>query len=692
MSETVEEFHLDFFNEVRAHADAGGQFIETTFLEHYAEWLVNAGELETFDVAQYATRRSDGAIMDRVDGYGGDPNDAEGVLSLAILDFSADPQVASLTGTDVTNAFRKLEQFARKSFDPGFRALLEESSPGYGLAELIHARRGSINRIRLFLISNRNLSSRSREMEAGDLNGVPITYNVWDIGRLHRLVASGRGKEDIVIDLDAEFGQRLPCLPAHVGGDGYEAYLSVVPGDLLSRVYEKWGARLLESNVRSFLQARGGVNKGIRNTILNDPGMFFAYNNGVTATAERVETVVENGTTYISQLTNLQIVNGGQTTASIFSARKKDKAELGRIFVQMKLSVVDPDRAVEVVPKISEFANSQNKVNAADFFANHPFHIRMEEFSRRIWAPAPDGSFKQTKWFYERARGSYDNERAYLTKAKKDAFDAEYPKAQRFAKTDLAKFEMVWEGGPDLVSKGAQKTFAEYAKLTGQRWDKDSNSINEHYFRAAVAKAIVFRNLERLISEQQWYQAEGGYRAQIVAYTIAKFGHLLKASGLTLDFDAIWREQGVPSALARCLVDLAEVVRPAIVNPDSTVANISEWAKKSACWSRVQELPFEIPESLDAFLLDPQAKRAIAKDAKSIQRLDNGIEAQSRVLRLGNGAWSRAGAYAQQRKLFGPKEHDLLALAARRNAVPTEKQCLRLVELLDELEREGFTG
>ena len=692
MSKAVEAFHEEFFNEVRAHADAGGRFMETTFLEDYGEWLINAGELDTFDVAQYATRTSNGAVLDRVDGYGGDPIESDGVLSLAVVDFSPDPAMASLKGSEVTGAFKKLDQFLRKSFETNFREQLEESSPGYGLAELIHTRRASITRIRLFLISNRNLSSKSKEIDAGSLGDIPVTYNVWDIGRLQRLVTSGRGKEDIQIDFLEEFGQRLPCLPAHVGGDGYEAYLSIVPGGLLSRIYDRWGARLLESNVRSFLQARGGVNKGIRNTILNDPGMFFAYNNGITATAEHVETIVENGTTYISRLTNLQIVNGGQTTASIFSAGKKDKAELGRIFVQMKLSVVHPDRAMEVVPRISEFANSQNKVNAADFFANHPFHIRMEEFSRRIWAPAPDGSFKQSKWFYERARGSYDNARAYLTKAKRDAFDTEYPKIQRFAKTDLAKFEMVWEGCPDLVSKGAQKTFGEYAKLAGQRWDNDSDAINELYFRAAVAKAIVFRNLERLVSEQQWYQAEGGYRAQIVAYTIAKFDDLLKARRLALDFDAIWKEQAIPPSLARTLAKLAEVVRPAIVQPDSTVANISEWAKKSACWSRVQALPFELPDELDFLLLDPQAKKAVSKDAKAAQKRDNGIDAQARVLKLGNSMWSRAGSYAAKRKLLSPTDHSLIGLAAKRGTIPTEKQSLRLVEALLELEADGFTG
>ena len=151
---------------------------------------------------------------------------------------------------------------------------------------------------------------------------------------------------------------------------------------------------------------------------------------------------------------------------------------------------------MEVVPRISEYANSQNRVNAADFFANHPFHITLEQFSRRIWAPAGDGSFKQTKWFYERARGSYADARANLTPAKRKSFDEEYPKVQNFTKTDLAKFEMVWEGVPHIVSKGAQHNFAEYAGFIGQKWKKDSNSINELYFKTVVAKAIIFRRLE----------------------------------------------------------------------------------------------------------------------------------------------------------------------------------------------------
>ena len=212
-------------------------------------------------------------------------------------------------------------------------------------------------------------------------------------------------------------------------------------------------------------------------------------------------------------------------------------------FLQMKLSVVDPERATRLVPKISEFANSQNRVNAADFFSNHPFHVRIEEFSRRIHAPSADGTFRESKWYYERARGQYADARARLTPAQRRKFDLENPRPQLLNKTDLAKYVSVWEGLPQEVSLGAQKNFAEFARRIGQRWTKASNSFNEDWYREAVAKAIVFKATERLVSNAPWYQ--GGYRANIVAYAIAKTAYDIKERRCSVDFPKIWRRQAV---------------------------------------------------------------------------------------------------------------------------------------------------
>ena len=241
------------------------------------------------------------------------------------------------------------------------------------------------------------------------------------------------------------------------------------------------------------------MNKGIRQTLEGDPAMFFAYNNGLTATAEAVTTESRDGQIVLTRLRNLQIVNGGQTTASIYAARRA-KVDLSRVFVQMKLSIVDQARAGDVVPRISEYANSQNRVNAADFFANHPFHVRIEGFSRRMFAPSPDGTFRETKWFYERTRGQHADARALLTPAQRKKFDLENPRAQVFSKTDLAKYHNAWGGKLDKVSLGAQKNFADFAQAIGAAWKKDEDAFNEGWFREAVAKAILFRAAEKVVS------------------------------------------------------------------------------------------------------------------------------------------------------------------------------------------------
>ena len=685
MKMSIEEFHEDFFNQARASADAEGQFLETTFLEQFGSYLVDSGEFDTFDLAQY--RAAKGM---RVDGYAGDPLECDGMLTLAICDFRPDVGIESLTRTELEQILKRLENFLKAALDDSFRDQLEESSEGYGLAELISARRSTISRVRLLVISNRTLSRSVEGLDATTIAGLPVTYDVWDISRLYRLVMSGKGKEDIEIDLVSEFGSSLPCLPAHIGSSDYQAFLAVIPGDLLARIYDRWGARLLEQNVRCFLQARGNVNKGIRNTILNDAGMFFAYNNGITATAELVETETVEGVTSITKLHNLQIVNGGQTTASIFSARKKDKAELEQVFVQMKLSVVDPSRSIEVVPKISEYANSQNRVNAADFFANHPFHVRMEEFSRRIWAPASDGSFKQTKWFYERARGQYLDAKSLLTPAAKKKFEQEYPKAQCFTKTDLAKFEGVWEDIPHIVSKGAQHNFAQFARMIGQRWAKDRDQFNELYFRSAIARAIIFRGTEKLISTQKWY--DGGYRAQIVAYTIAKLADLVKERNRSVDFETIWKRQQPSDAMTNALELVAAAVQGIVTNPDAGTGNITEWAKKQACWARVKALKIELPSAFVDELLAPSDVKAVKKDAKKVQQIDDGIGAQTRVLGLGAQFWSAAHAFANANRLLSPTERGVLETASKMpNRIPSEKQCGIAVQALAELEQSGFT-
>jgi len=683
MNDQIKEFQHDLFQEILGGADARGKFLEEEFLSHFTDHLIDAGEFDTFDPAYYPPKRGM-----RVDGYAGDPEENDGILTLFVADFHTQEEAGTLTRTEAETFFRRLARFYEAALKPAFHQELEETTEGFGLAEMIHARHSRISRIRMFLLSNHILSARVSGLPEGRIQDIPVTYNIWDVSRLYRLVSSRKGREDIRIDLLEEFGEGLPCLPASVGEDAYQAYLVVVPARILSDLYDRWGARLLEQNVRCFLQGRGKVNKGIRNTILNEAGMFFAYNNGITATAESIETSSNGGAASIVGLRNLQIVNGGQTTASLFSAAKKDRADLNHIFVQMKLSVVSPERAMEMVPNISRYANTQNRINAADFFANHPFHIRMEEISRRLWAPSPDSSYHESKWFYERARGQYLDAKAHLTTAQKKKFERDFPRSQCFTKTDLAKFENVWERIPHIVSKGAQFNFADYAGRIGQRWEKNPHQFNEMYFRHVVAKAIIFRKLEKIVMDQPWYN--GGYRANIVAYTLSKLADLVQERGRVMDFDDVWKRQDLSPALRETLIATSAAVHEVIVNPDSGIQNITEWAKKQACWQRVQALTVTLPAAFLEEMLDPSEEKTIQREAQQVQKIDNGIDAQKKVLELGAAFWRASLEWDRSRRVLTEKDHQIMAVAAAIPVkLPTEKQSLHLIGVLERLREEA---
>ena len=682
MAVDIAGYHEELFQEVHGLADADGRFAEDAFFEVFTGALTDSGEIEAADRVYYTSPRGI-----RVDGYGGDPVASDGVLSLIISDFSQSQEIATLTATDMNATFRRLSNFLERTLDEAFRNSLEESAPVFGLADLIAARWPSVCRVRLFLISNRVLSSRIDGREAGELQGIPITYSVWDLGRIHRYATSGQERENFLVSLD-EFGGPLALLPAHMEVADYESYLAVIPGNQLARIYDRWGARLLEQNVRVFLQARGKVNQGIRNTLTNNPEMFFAYNNGIAATAESVETVQSPDGLLLTGMRNFQIVNGGQTTASIHAALRNKEMDLTRVFVQMKLSIVEPTRAMEIVPKISEFANSQNRVSAADFFSNHPFHVRVEGFSRRLFAPSIDGSFRQSKWFYERARGQYQDARGGLTEAERRRFDLEYPKKQVFTKTDLAKFLNVWREKPHVVSGGAQKNFADFAASIGREWNSNSDGFNEMFYREAVAKAIVFRSVEKLVTEQPWYQ--GGYRANVVAYAIAKLAYDISQRGESINFDRIWRAQGVSAGLQEALVVAAKAARDVIVDSPESMRNVTEWAKQQACWNRVMRLDVEWPQTLGRELLSTtdrmEAKRSAIKD----QRMLNGIEAQTIVVQAGSMFWDEVNAWGMAKGVLSPDETEILGVAASVPAkIPSERQSLRAIEILRRLHEEG---
>lgn len=682
---TIEEFASEFFQDVLAEADARGQFVEDAFFNKFCEHLLEAGELESADRSAYRGAPRRGI---RVDGYG--ISDDPQTFSLLISEFKQSREIHRLTGSEMDAIFRRLSNFLQLALDRKWRNALEETSPGFGLADLLASRWGRITRVRLFLITNRQLSERVDGRQAVDVDGRTVTYSVWDIGRLFRQATVGRGRESIEVDLSGSFGGPIAVLPAQQVDADYNSYLAIMPGKVLAEIYDRWGPRLLEQNVRVFLQGRNKVNKGIKATIENEPNMFFAYNNGITATAKEVDIQHKGGRMLLRKLEDFQIVNGGQTTASIHAAHRS-KVDVSSTFVQMKLSVVDPSLAEELVPNISRFANLQNRVTDSDFFSNHPFHIRIEGFSRRMFAPSADGTFRQSKWFYERSRGQYADARSGLTTVQRRKFDIENPRKQLFSKTDLAKFVMVWEQDPHIVSLGAQKNFSVFATRIGKRWQESSNDFNEAWYREAIAKAIIFKSTERLVSDQPWY--EGGYRANIVAYAISRLAHDLVKTRCAIDFEKIWRHQDPTESTKHALAISAKAAHGILISPHAGISNVTEWAKKQACWKQVSDLHIDWPAQFLDELISIEARRDAARSARREQRELDGLESQIAVVGAGADFWRKTLSWGRTRSsLTGTEAGILSMLADSRGAVPTDRQASKAIQTLRRLQSEGYAG
>ncbi|MBY0579437.1 MAG: AIPR family protein [Burkholderiales bacterium] len=682
----IEEFFHDFRQDLLSGAEAREDFLEAEFALSATKELEESGAIEGFEPCHYKAPRGM-----RVDGYW--LNDDGISIDLFIVDFANREVLESLTRSDVDALFKRIENFFTACALKGLYSELEETSPGYGLARDISNRAETFAKVNFYLLSERLLSQTLQAIDDKSYQGWTFSYNIWDISRLHRIRTSRGAKEEVVIDFETMFGQGIPCLPAHLRSADYESYLMVMPATILGELYGKYGDRLLEQNVRCFLQARGKVNKGIRSTILTDPEMFFAYNNGITATAREVITESKADGIYIREIKDLQVVNGGQTTASLFHTSRKDKASLEKIFVQMKLSVVDSEKGEEVIPRISEYANTQNKVNAADFFSNHPFHIRMEEFSRRLWAPPQQGALRESKWFYERARGQYSDAQAKVSKAEKKKFLAEFPSSQMLSKTDLAKFENVWDEKPTYVNLGAQKNFAQYAKRIGQEWAKNPDNFNELYYKRAIARAILFRKTEKIVSAQPWYS--GGYRANIVAYTLALLSKLCADMGKSFDFMKVWETQDITGVMKGAIEITAKVVSDSIMTPMAGISNISEWCKKEACWDGLQlkssELKTLLPKQFLNSLVSKEDVVEELKSAAKVQKIDNGIEAQKKILSIPAAKWRQIMDAGNEKDIFSPMEMGILQVAAKIPVkIPSEKQSLILIDVLAKADIEGI--
>lgn len=599
--------------------------------------------------------------------------------------YNENEMLTSVSRTDIDAAVKRGIQLYRRATSDLYAAF-EKDSDTYEFAITLHNEKTKIKKVRIIALTNGTV--KSIPFKKIDLSGVDVSFSVWDIDRLYRCVTSGKMRETIEIDFEESFGVTIPCIENQTS-DKYSVYLAILSGELLANIYEEYGPRLLERNVRSFLQAKGKVNKGIRDSLRDEPDMFLAYNNGISVTAESVEIVRdENGKPSIKKIRDMQIVNGGQTTASIYNARKDKRinADLSRVFVQMKLSVISmAENMDEIVPKISAYSNTQNKIQMADFSANDPFHRKIEELSRITWAPAQGGQ-KPKNWFYERARGQYsDMLSKESTTLRKKAYKESHP---LFTKTDLAKYENTWDQLPFWVSEGAQKNFKKFTIRLAER----GNFVpDEKYYQRLIAKAILFRRTEKLVQQQQY----GGYRANIVTYTIA---YLSYVTGQRIELEAIWRTQALSTALEENIVEISKFVQQMIVNPPGG-ANVGEWCKKLQCWNDIKGHDYQLSTDLRAELVNTTNQSAVVSSSSKavVSSLNVTTEDELAVIdkafTIPASEWFALSRWAKETDNFQGWQRSLLfsvgQLVARRRK-PSYKQAVQALKVYDEAVQKGF--
>ena len=567
----LSEFLLETQSEVRAQMNDGSPFAEMVFSEVVMQHMAEIGM--TFEpVVCHFNGKIGNAIL-RLSGYA--MSDEADQLDLFVSLYEGVDELTPVPDADTRMAVEQCIRFLSLCAEGKMAAKLDPSSDVLSLAITIQEIYNSLEQVRVFVLTDK--VAKAKSFKTREIAGKSVRLEVMDIERLYRHWSEGKPRDELVVDFIEVSGSPLPCVFVPGESSEYDYALTAIPGEALRFVYERFGARLLEANVRSFLSVKGkGVNAGIQNTLRTAPGNFMAYNNGVVLVVDemRLNKTVD-GAAGIAWLKGMQIVNGGQTTASLFFAKKKfPEMDLSRVRVPAKIIVMreqDPAKEEALVSDISRFANSQNAVRQSDLSANKPFHVAVEKLSLTVYCPDGIG-----RWFYERAAGSYNTllSREGTTAAKLKVMKEAIPPSRKITKTDLAKYINAWDIKPDVVSLGSQKNFDRFmASLSGENGEEIPLPGVAEY-KAMIAKTKIFRDTQKFV--RPMFQA---FQANVAAYVVAVLADRL---GDRIDLNRIWIRQGVSQELLSQIAIWAKEVND-VLHRTAGGRMVSEWAKKPEC-------------------------------------------------------------------------------------------------------------
>ena len=695
MNMAFEEYKKEYLDDIRINAQIESVLPDEYFLEDALDKLTAMGELTDPVIRPIQKRCRNNKIM-AFDAYGFDASDKSFVLISNDFKDTAD---ATLTRTELDTIRTRMLNFIQEAFDERLQEyfdLTDEMLPvGRNIARRMKKdyvdldNDDSIDQIKLYIITNKTLSDKVTSLRCDDFLDKRVELNVWSIKRFYDLYQSGKDREPILIETDKYGIKGIPCIKAEMSGNlDYDAYLAIVPGYFLHSIYYDHGSRLLEGNVRAFLSNRGKINKGIRETIRKEPTKFFAYNNGIACTAAKI--TLSDDKRFITSMEDLQIINGGQTTASLTSAVIKDKLPLDNIFVPMKLTVVKNDDYDMMIQNISRYANSQNSVKNSDFFSNHPIHRVLEALSKKIPAPVSGDNVNNTFWYYERSRGKYDQEQFKITrKSEKEAFARRYPKSQLIKKEDLAKFFTCAEFlRPDVVSKGGEKCMSFFAEYIDSQYQKTPEYFNDEFFKLAICYAILFKTTDKIVKNSDWYISASYIKPFIVPYTISKIIVNLP-KGYCLDYDLIWRKQTLYPSLSCQIEKVAHATNEFIRN---SVGSAREYCSKEETWKRYKEVSLSLdPQFVNDLISKEVMDERIQGEIKE-KKLEKDVNWLVEIYNLGNSYWTDLLKEGMKRHILSPMETDLLNLAIAFTAgkkVPSEKQAKLIWKIRNKLDQAG---
>jgi hypothetical protein len=645
----IEELKSDVSSLV--YSDGEGASFEDKFTEYCIEVFETIGKSEGARVLSYVHPNSQGGIDWKINGYClkdlfNDENKKEyfETLDLFITNYRIDSYEHNITKEEYTKSLNQIKRFINSALkrhidyiDPSHTELNE-------LIKIIGKQGNDFDRINVYFLINGFSNHDKEKIEVAD---VDVFVHTWDVSRLFKINASNSTHEPIEIEFEnfTENGKGLQCLKVPSIDDLYDCYLAIVPGEILAKLYKEFSNELLESNVRAYLGQKGKYNKPISDTIRTKPQMFLPYNNGITGTAESVETKLINNELVITKLNDFQIVNGGQTTASLYHTQKKFKdADLSKIFVQMKLTVIkDKEQKNIEVPFIARFANSQNKVTDLDLSSNSPFFVQIENLSRKKYVVNPENKNQSFLWFFERANGQYKESLNKQTPAQQKKFKEQNPSNLKFAKSDVAKFINVWELEPHYVSQGSQKNFIHFTKTVNDAVSKNKLP-GENYYRKLIANAIMFKTVDKLFGRKNVDSiGDTTYKALVVAYTLSYFHYLTENR---IDLWKIYEEQKLAELVNINLKKLLIFVYNKLF-PKYT----PEALKNKSTWEFIKECSYSenLITTLHDYLITIEEK-AIRENEKEIDtnNVEDAVFLISEIQKMGLKFWDGFKIYIDQ--------------------------------------------